>query len=458
MTATLRKSLVTKLLNLFRAQKSTKNLLRANANLIDNNLLWALVRGYDSNEIGYINMILTLSQYPAIKLFPGLDLNLLKHIYLALSSRKKSVKNLPLSIEKVVELPSVKSLNDLTEFFKEDKANYEKFRGSFTMEWGWLMWLQKRYGKKLVCVWEGTRGRGGILYSWRGTKKWRKGINIEPWFLNHLKECLDTNSRFVVGILSMKVKRGYHANAFIFDLKNQTVSRFEPNGGQATNYYNYKAVNSTLDTFFKSKGTVNKIGEWKYESPSDFCPVGPQVKAAKYFYEKKVGKVYGRQVVVEAGGFCAVWALMFVHYKLINPDYNDQEIIKWLLELSSEKLSNMAREYAAFIVNNINHHWDSKEANDRLDVGDIVEFKRGRNIFTGVLVKKLVKKALVLFDRPPVKRRTGPSVTLTLVPVTHLRLAENIDTSKIKAECQNYLKTYRTGKYTAPIKSACERL
>lgn len=636
MTTTVRRNLVTNLLSLFKARRNTKALLNANSDLIDNTLLWALIRAYDVTEVGYGTMIYTLSQYSAIKTPPNPDLNLLGHIletlkdevpranavrekilvekyytdksykisgkeatiqlkdklmslgalynrnlrggpgwtvrldkwapmrdwlltieneyevefgsgiiiepsvtepkskttkptirkgvilvmtdgkvaiikpkdavskelmnnskyYLSKSGlewhdehkdvyyihKKSSIdyfkgvipvlakrQNIKIELiiqdmteepdmEKTIDLPSVEALNDLTDFFQNDKANYEKFRGSFTMEWGWLMWLQQRYGKKLVCAWEGTRGQGGIFYSWTGTKRHHRGITIEPWFLDHLKECLDTKSRFVVGILSMKVKRGYHANAFIFDLKNRIVSRFEPNGGQAIGYYNHKEVNQTLDMFFKSKATINKIGVWKYESPSDFCPVGPQVKAAKHQYEKKVGKVYGKQVVIEAGGFCAAWSLMFIHYKLLNPDRNDQDIIQWLLGLSSEKLSNMVREYAAFVVNNIDRHWDAKEAHKRLDVDDIVEFKRGKEFYVGVLVKKLPKNAVVLFDRPVVKRRSGKYTTLVRVPMAQLRLAENIDTAKLKTACQTYLNTFKAGKYITTVKAACDRL
>lgn len=632
MTTVTRKNLVTKLLILFKGRRSTKALLNANFYLIDNTLLWALIRAYDVADVGYMTMIYTLSQHSAIKTPLNPDLNLLGHIletlkdeiprdrakilvekyytdksykisgkeattqlknklislgalynrnlrggpgwivrldkwdpvrdwlltieneyevefgsgiitkpsvreptkptkptirkgvilvmtdgkvaiikpkdavskelmennkyYLAKSGlefddKRKDIYYMPNKaaidyfkgvipvlakrqnmkieliiqdmteepdMEKITDLPSVEALNDLTDFFQNDKANYEKFRGSFTMEWGWLMWLQQKYGKKLVCAWEGTRGQGGIFYSWTGTKRHRKGITIEPWFLDNIKECLDTKSRFVVGILGMKVKRGYHANALIFDIKNRIVSRFEPNGGQAIGYYNHKAVNHTLDTFFKSKATIDKIGEWKYESPSDFCPVGPQVKAAKHQYEKKVGKVYGKQVVIEAGGFCAVWSLMFIHYKLLNPDRNDQEIITWLLELSAEKLSNMVREYAAFVVNNIDHHWDAKEADKRLDENDIVEFKRGKEVYVGVLVKKLPKNAMVLFDRSIIKRRSGKDVMLVRVPMAQLRLAENIDTTKLKTACQTHLNTFKTGKYTTLVRSVCARL
>lgn len=50
------------------------------------------------------------------------------------------------------EAPTIEGLNDLSKFFKKDKANYEQFRGSFAFEWGWLMYLQRYYKNNLVCM------------------------------------------------------------------------------------------------------------------------------------------------------------------------------------------------------------------------------------------------------------------------------------------------------------------
>ena len=377
----------------------------------------------------------------------GLNVN----IIFQLAPPEKEMKTL-------VSPPSVETLNDLTEFFQKDKSNYEKFRGSYTIQWGWLMWLQKKYGNDLVCVWEGTRGQGGIFYSWTKTKYYNRGMNVEPWFLPHLKKCIDTNSRLVVGILGLKVKMGYHANAFIFDLKNRVVSRFEPNGGQKTSMYNYKELNDQLTKYFNSKLVVDVIGNWKYKSPSDFCPVGPQAKAGLHYYEKKVGKVFGKRAIVEAGGFCAAWSLMFIHYKLLNLDASDQEIIKWLLTLSEEKLSNMVREYSAFIVNNIDRDWSAKEASQNLDVGDIVKYSQGKINYTGLLIIKKSKNAIIFLNEPKKKPRKGTFIYFLLIPMKMLRLAEDVNINKIKAGCQYQIKNFPHHRYTSTLSEVCSLL
>lgn len=114
----------------------------------------------------------------------------------------------------------------------------------------------------------------------------------------------------------MKVRRGHHANALIFNKNNNIVSRFESHGS-GTNSYNYNSANSDFIKFFKSKRVIDQIGKWTYKSSSEFCPIGPQSKAGRHYYDKKMGKVFGKNSVIEAGGFCAAWSLLFIIVYLI---------------------------------------------------------------------------------------------------------------------------------------------
>ncbi len=173
-------------------------------------------------------------------------------------------------------------------------------------------------------------------------------------------------------------------------------SRFEPHGS-GTKSYNYNSANNDLTEFFKLKSVIDKIGVWIYKSSNEFCPIGPQTKAGKHYYEKKMGKVFGRDAVIESGGFCAAWSLLFVHYRLANPKLTDNQIVKYMNSFSSEELSNKIREYAAFIVNSVDKNWVNSKNRKVLEIGDYVNLYNGRSY--GVIVKKNPKNALVLTSK-----------------------------------------------------------
>jgi len=329
------------------------------------------------------------------------------------------------------EVPTLKELNHISEFLRKDQKDYERFRGNFVMEWGWLFYLQNLYPSSLVCTWRAQNGEAGIRYSWISSKHFTKGIIIQPWFLNSIKNCLNKTDRFVIGILALKVKGGHHANALIFDKKNNTLSRFEPHGSN-TKAYNYKHADESMKAFLNRKDLINKIGKWHYLSSTIACPTGPQTKEGRHYYQKKMGKVFGRKVVIEAGGFCAAWSLIFIHYKLLNPDVNDEDIIEYMLNMSAEELSVMIREYVAFIVNAVDLNWATKENKDKIEVDDYVEF---RNKY-GVIVKKKPKNALILFKFNP----TNPIKSFINVPYQIIKLLDDeIKIKRVKEWCSSLM-------------------
>jgi len=131
--------------------------------------------------------------------------------------------------------------------------------------------------------------------------------------LNSINKCLNSSDRFVV--MSYQIvsdeKSISHANSILFDKKKKLVELFEPHGAltesTTMNGYvgAYKIIDKNLERFIK-----DNFPEYKYISPQEYLPS------------------YGLQVKVDAyNGLCVTWNILYIHYKLLNPDISSKNLI-----------------------------------------------------------------------------------------------------------------------------------
>lgn len=310
-----------------------------------------------------------------------------------------------------IQTPSEARLDELSEFFALDLKKYEKFRGNYIYEWGWLMYLQdllSREGRVAICTWMANQGETGILFA-------RDQLTVEDSTVLAISHCLREGARFVFGIMVLRLQRGYHANALIFDSKGKTLARFEPHG---TGSYSHAPLDDALRVWLR-----NTFGrEWTYIPATDICPVpGPQTRDAADFLGKtyKKIKVFGKERKAETKGFCAAWALLYIHMRLANPDKTEKQIVDAMLRWSDAETAEKVRRYAEYIVATVDKKKVKQQTGD-LRVGDAVyitygtnkkaqgiikSYERGKAVMHGVTIVggKVKEKALFTTGNPAMR-------------------------------------------------------
>lgn len=161
-------------------------------------------------------------------------------------------------------------------------------------------------------------------------------------FYDKIKDCKNGGAAFIIIPLGIEMKAGSHANYIIYDVKANTVERFEPHGSSSPPGLNYEP--SILDDLLESRfKTIDE--NIKYFSPKDYEPkIGFQLLDIFESNRKKIG---------DPGGFCALWAIWYVDMRLTYKNINCNDLTKILIKsIKTQNISvkNMIRNYAINII------------------------------------------------------------------------------------------------------------
>jgi len=161
-------------------------------------------------------------------------------------------------------------------------------------------------------------------------------------FYDRIKDCINGGAEFIIIPLGIEMKAGSHANYIIYDIKANTVERFEPHGSSTPPGLNYEPT--ILDELIESRfKTFNE--SIKYYAPKDYEPkVGFQLLDIFETNRKKIG---------DPGGFCALWAIWYVDMRLTYKNINCNELTKILIKsIKTQNISvkNLIRNYATNII------------------------------------------------------------------------------------------------------------
>ena len=131
---------------------------------------------------------------------------------------------------------------------------------------------------------------------------------------------------------------GGHANALIFspNANPPTVERFEPN------FTEKDSVDKWLESSPEWKAIVGD--KWKYVAPSTVCPAGggPQKKQVDWL--RSVRRLGDRHA-----GYCVVFAIMYMHLRLLLPRVPAEQIYGAWLSLGGEELDTLTRSYLGWM-------------------------------------------------------------------------------------------------------------
>jgi hypothetical protein len=142
-----------------------------------------------------------------------------------------------------------------------------------------------------------------------------------------------------------------HANSIVIDNVNKLIIRFEPHGYMSTSY-DLAQCDMALTTALKN---YDPLSNYTYIGPSKYEQInGPQTieRHDQSAYMKIVAKIGSSERVLEAGGFCLAWSILFCHYYYNNSmyGYNYTDVYKHL-DLTPNELAKLIRHFQGWLVN-----------------------------------------------------------------------------------------------------------
>jgi len=159
----------------------------------------------------------------------------------------------------------------------------------------------------------------------------RDELLIPNELIKDLQKC---KKRFIYIFFSIvwEQRLSGHANMLIIDNENKTIERFEPHGHNLS-FDRKKQILRGIDSKFDNKLlSYLKLNKYKYISPIDISPkIGVQLKADAYY------------------GMCVTYSLMYLQLRIMNPDVDQKEIVKYLLKKTKAELYDIVLRYSKYI-------------------------------------------------------------------------------------------------------------
>jgi hypothetical protein len=252
--------------------------------------------------------------------------------------------------------------------------------------------LQKDYNSKVIGEWYGTVENEMLFMELYIIKKYSHLFHYLPFVNIVLQEELEYNpSRYFLGVSDYNNKFGkgfdFTYDKFdkkdyekYFDLYRNTKKRFTLfNVGNNTIYKDGSRDGHSLIIIYDKKFNELEIFDSAKQSLRHYKPLikiffeeiyGKELKIIYPFFPTPFG-VLGykkcKDFKFTSDGFCTVWSLWYIEYRLKNPNKSRQQLIENAIEKfnKGDTICRVIRGYSIFIQNTIkNYHLD-------------VDYKRG---------------------------------------------------------------------------------
>ena len=189
-------------------------------------------------------------------------------------------------------------------------------------------------------------------------------IFIPGFFYTFIKKEINDQASVIIIPIGIETAQGAHTNIIFWDLKNNIIERFEPNGkNQPLNFdYNPNLLDKFLQNYFKKFKD-----DFTYLSPKDYLPTIGFIMIENLESDRctKIG---------DPNGFCTAWCIWYCYQKLLN--FNDsediissQKLVLLLinnLKLEAKSFKNLIRDFSK----NISEYRDSFLKRVNLDIND----------------------------------------------------------------------------------------
>ena len=160
--------------------------------------------------------------------------------------------------------------------------------------------------------------------------------NDKASFKKRLSKCMKSKQRFIPIILNLITDEGNHANILLIDKKDNLVELYEPHGSRPD-----KSVLGGIKGAYNKK--INEVKKfWR--------DILPTFKVQNIVDLKKGTHFQMEYDPDNHSGFCVTWSLLFIHYRILNPDIQLERLIKYI---SKRITTNKLLQYAKYIEDNI---------------------------------------------------------------------------------------------------------
>ena len=221
-----------------------------------------------------------------------------------------------------------------------------------------LMFLLRKFGSACAPLPKNllklrTFSQRNYSMIWECKQGYRQ-ITAPPNFTESWKRCMSSKKvRFILVPLILidenECKKGNpelhtHANFLIYDKKNATLERFEPNGPSVIR-----------KTFFESDRLDKELQEWFNRRPRFLVLnyISPLKTCLKKGFQDQQSQEQLRRTG-DPSGFCVAWTLWYANLRLRHPDTSREKLVADAMqafETPSKIKTNFIRNYAQFIVN-----------------------------------------------------------------------------------------------------------
>jgi hypothetical protein len=185
----------------------------------------------------------------------------------------------------------------------------------------------------------------------------RDEILIPDDLVKNLKKCKNKRFIYIYFGIVWEQQPGGHANMILIDTNNKTIERYEPHG-HSLGFDKKKIILNGIDKKFNKK-LLSYLGlkEYTYISPVDISPkIGVQLKADAY------------------NGMCVTYSMIYLQLRLMNPDVDQTEIIKYLLKKPKNEIYDIILRYAKYIEDKLKQ-FSNKIVNDNYQLYNITPQK-----------------------------------------------------------------------------------
>lgn len=261
--------------------------------------------------------------------------------------------------------------------------NYKYFGFYIDILFG-LLYIYKQFKQiNILCAYPLTKNEELIKYYNDNSIDYSKKtdfINFEimwyyqklifPSYFNNEINKLIKKSKYIIIPIGIETLTGSHSNILFWDIQNNTIERFEPNGANYPLNLNYNPT--LLDCLLKNKfQQFNK--DITYYAPFDFLPtIGFQI------LENNEDIKYN---IIDPDGFCAVWCIWWIEQRINNIKISNKELALTLIQtiqLQNHKFKDIIRKYS----NNISNYRDTVLKKNNLNINDFLnESYSDKNIY-----------------------------------------------------------------------------
>jgi ankyrin repeat protein len=167
-----------------------------------------------------------------------------------------------------------------------------------------------------------------------------------PSYFDEIVKKQMIEKKYIAIPIGIEMSNGSHANILFWDVDNNTIERFEPNGANTPIGFNYN--NNLLDSLLKNKFQQYEPNI-KYISPNNFLPsIGFQIlENLETDKCKRIG---------DPNGFCGVWSIWWIYQRMMNINKNEiniyniaNELIKYI-KYDGLKFKNVIRNFSSKIT------------------------------------------------------------------------------------------------------------